>query len=929
MQRFILAILLSLTMVLAAAPVAAQTDIGPDDVVRFTRTLGQVAGKQGIAVWLHKAPTASGWQLRVVDRTQQKTVGVATLPEWAGADYYGYDVVVRGFGNVVVVIFEAAPAPGADAPSAAESFQVAWAYGVKRGEKRAVWQQIASTRNSPIDGGDRLVIRREQKRDQLVRLRSSEETRFCGANLAAYQVFVPEQMAFRSRLDVRTLAEGVPELKAKLPAQPFEPSPYSRFYLWYSATSDRYNADDSRTVIRPLQLGDKSTETAWVEGASGLGGGEFVTARVNDALKTRAVRIFPGNGEDEAAYEAFATPKKLLLSFSDGSRFVVEVPASPYRLTQDRNGLIVDLPRPLRTNCMTVVLLEAREGRRAPDPQDAWKTTSTALSEVSPISELHGLPPDVAALVVVEKLLKEEDRAKSRRLVQLTAPLANELVAVLQNVLRTGSEEDRVRIIPLLRSLPSDASVPILVDMFEQSQPSEKAYTLVKPAISAHGDKAAVELLRLLDEKPPQDERKYTDLTRMIGRIGGPETVAALIARFGEGSDRVRAERVRAVARGGERLLAQLFEVVREGPDTARGEDALQAITSIGRKLFYRGQGLHEGSEVLLDVVRVSQRRRVRMLALKGLGLFATEGAVEVLVTHTADPKDPLIRRQAVEALARYPDREARIALEAALLDESPDVRIAAIDGLAQRKDVRQALASIQRYAERERWKPGLEVAYTVMARLGDDNLISAMEAEIASAPSTARAAIIAEALERARRPMSAELVAKVLFSPETDLGMRRDLVDLLGLDETKQGEEILLKLIRSDSPFADLEPRQNERLRNRALLALGRRDSDSGRKELLRIVREGTSNEIRAVSLRALAFSRDVSIIPELHRVKESAPAELKDDFEQTIETVERRADIDELRGDIDEVVDEWEAQREKRAKEVKDAKDEEKQKP
>lgn len=891
--------------VASAVAVGQPAGVAEDDVVRFTRTLDRVAGDQGVSVWLHRAPSDVGWKLRLVDRTRGETVGLASLPEWAGADYYDYDVTVRGFGNVVVLMFDAAPDPAEEAPPGAERYQVAWAYGVKSGTEESVWQQIASTRSVSGTNGDRLVIRKEGRRDTLVRLRASGETRFCGTDEAAFQVFSPSQMAFRSKLDVDALLRDTEEISAELPEEPFQASPYRRFSLWFSATSDQYNVDDSRTVIRPLELGDLRMNTAWSEGATGLGRGEFVTARVNDALKLRAIRLFGGHGGSAELYKAFGSPRRVLVSVQDGRRFEVELPSPPYRLASDRGGVLIELPRPVRTNCLSVVLLDGRAGEPSGEADEAWRPQAVTISEITPISELYGLPPDVAALVVVEKLLKQEDTRQARRLVQLTAPLATELVKVLRNVLRSGSDEDRVRVIPLLRALPSDASVPILVSMFEETEPGEDAYTLLKPAIAEHGNAAARALVEVLEKRTPDNERKYTDLTRLIGRLGTPKELEHLVKRLGEGGRQVRNERVRAISRGGAAMLTPLFGIAAQGVDTERGEDALLAINSIGRKEHYRGQGSHDRASVLLDILGRSKSRRTKLLALKALGFFATPGAVQVLADDFADSKDPLVRRQAIEALTRYTEREARIALEAALFDPSPDVRIAAIDGLSERKDRRQALPSIQRYVDRETWRPGLEAAYTILAELGDSHLLAKMENVIAADPTSDRARLASEALERANHSISGELAGRLIYSPNTDLRMRRNLVDLLGLDDSREGEDVLVDLVHTAEPFSDLHPRQNERLRHRAVLALGRRDSERGREVLLEIVREGASPDLKAIALRALAFSMQKSVVPELQVLRVSAPPQLKDEFDSTIELIQRRADIEELRRGIDEAED------------------------
>lgn len=899
---FALAVLTTVT--LSAAPSFAQAPgVEKRDIVRFTRTLSQVAGARGVSIWLHRKREASGWQLRLVDRTAGKAVGVTKLPEWAGADYYGYDVTVRGFGNVIVLIFEAAPAPGVDAPPAAESFQIAWAYGVRRGEKKPVWIEVASTRNSTLDGGDRLVIRNEGGRDRLVRLRTSEQTRFCGADLAAYQIFNPSEISFKSKLDLNALVKDAPTLKARLPEDDFTDLRYPTFALWYSATSDRYNSDDSRTVIRPLEVGDGETDTAWIEGAAGLGRGEFVTGRINDALKMRGLRISAGHLGSEEEYAAFAKPRRVLITLEDGSRYAADIPPAPYRVVAKRGGHVVWFPRPVRSSCLSVVVLDAVDGSPT-EADDTWKRSAVAISELAPVSELHGLAPDVAALVVVEKLLKEEDFRKSRRLVQLTSPLAKELVAVLNSVLESGSDEDRVRVVPLLRSLPSEASVPVLVRMFEDSHPSEKAYMMLKPAIATHRELAAKELVEILEERPPKNERKYTDLTRLIGRLGGPEQLHLLLGHLGEGSVRVRQERVRAVSAGRETMLSPLFQIAADHVDEPRGEDALLAINSIGRKLYFRGQGTHEGSGRLLDVADDARLRRTILLTMKALGFFAIEGGIDLLADFAGNAPDPLLRKQAVDAIYRYPSRDARAVLEAALIDSSPDVRIAAISGIGQREDRRQALPHIQRYVQRETWTPGLEVAYTILAELGDEKLVAELATTIAQSPDTDRAAIAAEALTRAKRTLPPSIAERLIYAPETSLVMRRNLVDSLGVGDDDRADDILMGIIAKPKPVAELKPRENERLRERAVLALGRRDSATARETLLDIVGDGgASNDMRAVALRGLAFSRERAVIPQLKLLRENAPQELRVAFDSTIDTVDRRADIVELTDSIEEV--------------------------
>ena len=49
------------------------SEASTQDVVRFTRTLGQVAGAEGVQVKLQRSVKESGWDLSLIDRTAGET----------------------------------------------------------------------------------------------------------------------------------------------------------------------------------------------------------------------------------------------------------------------------------------------------------------------------------------------------------------------------------------------------------------------------------------------------------------------------------------------------------------------------------------------------------------------------------------------------------------------------------------------------------------------------------------------------------------------------------------------------------------------------------------------------------------------------------------------------------------------------------------
>lgn len=916
----------TLVVVLAFPSAAyAQEGIGEADIIRFRR---RVQARPPVEVVLHRAPKATGWSLRLVDRSTSKTITLNEFPEWAGADYYGYDVLVSDQGRSTVVVFEASPAPGVEAPPSAESWQVAWAYGKNSLDKSARWRLLAETKTTPLDGGDRLVLREVDGATRLVRLKTSDRTSFCGAQLGSFEVFDDRKIAFRTRLALDPLLVDAVEAKASLPNEPFAPSPYLNFYGWFSASSDRRNQDDARSAPRPIELGDRDVKTAWTEGAPGLGRGEFVTARISPALKLRALRVFPGDGRSEEEFEAFSRPKTLLISLSEGRRYKVDLPDVPFRTLEARGGFIVDLPEAVRTNCLSVAILEAREGRRKSLGEEAWKRDYTAISEITPVSELHGLPPEVAALVTVEMLLKEDDPRRARRLSTLVSPLGDELVKQLRRVLQTGREEDRVRVVPLLRGLPSEEAVSILVTLFESVKETDRSYPLVKRSLVPHGEGAAEGLMNLHRGKQIENVRKQIDLVRLVGRLGTTEHRRELSRELGEGSSRLRNERARAVARGGDALLPTLFETIASEPDSARGYDALRVITSVGRQKFYRGQGTATGSKSLLRALDNSESRRSQLLILRALGMYETEGAVPRLVKVINEAKDPLGREEAVEAVGRYEGREARRAVEKALGDQSPDVRLSAISAIRQREDSAASLPEVRVYVDRETWNQGLADGFTLLAESGDKSVIEFLERSIARDPTSERAVLITESLERAEQPISDGLLFQILDDEDANFLIVKHSIDLLGLADSEASLERLSNIARKGSSREIFDDRRNESLRTRALLALGRRRTTAAADVLLDVVKENADEHVRRTALRGLSFMADRNLIRKLQLLQRSTPDSLEDAFDDTVKSIDRRASVNEVESEIGELSDEVDQRAEDAERDKEDEKGDEDEK-
>lgn len=872
-------------VLLCASPAQAQ-----ERELRFQRTFTEV-GAKGTGVLLDRDTEDASWDVRLVNARTGKTLSQATFPEWAGAAYYTYRTSTIAIGPAFVILLEAVP--NADAPNVAASFQVAFA----RGAKDTAWKQIASVRHSVLDGGDRLLVRVRDNQAELVRVSSAPST-FCGGKAAAF-VFDPDLLAFRTDFDIDTAATSAAKARIVELETPFTDDGLPGFHLWYLATSDRLNADDSRTVIRPIELGDNKTTTAWVEGRPGLGRGQFVTARINPSLKLRGFRIFPGHGASEAEFRAFAVPTQLLVS-TEEQTFTVDVPAQSFDDLRRNHGLFVQLPESQRTRCMTVAILDSQPGNATGD--DAWKAKATAISEITPVSELHELPPDFAAVVVVEKLLKETDPKDTRRLATLTTPLGPHLAVILEKVVTQGTDEDRERVAPLLRNLPSEQAVPILIDLFERAQPESTFYIPVKRGLEMHRDVAGPRLARTLRDHPPANAQKHVDLLRLVGRLATPDELRFLTANLGEGDDLIRKERIRALIRAGKDVLPDLFAVMKARANSPAAYDALRAVASIGRKVFAHEPGTVEGAHILTEVVRDAHDPRTRMLAIRALGHFSCQDALPTLSRVLDRDRNPLVRRTAVQALVLNPEREARLKIESALNDDSPDVRIAAAEAIGNREDRNTSVPALRDYTAKESWPSGLAAGYAVLVQLQDPTVHTFLERELLRDPYTQRAEIITDALKRGSRSLAPNVSRQLLNDPKTSFVIKRHVIDTLGLTPAPDNENILVPIASQDLPFPQFDETRNANLRVRAMLAIGRLRSETGRDFLLeRLQQTNDLNWQRAV-LRALSFSNDPHVADRLEQFLDSAPQTLREDVKDTLTTVRRRSAVDDVVDSIED---------------------------
>ncbi|MFU8802549.1 MAG: HEAT repeat domain-containing protein [Bradymonadaceae bacterium] len=863
-------------------------------------------------------------QLEVYSESSQNVLcRVPVQQEFVARHYEHRAEVARLSPNHYIVLFETHIPDPAAAPPDPTRHQLALHMRPISSRTRWSCQLAARGEHTRLDGGPMLRIDREEEPPVLLRSDATEATRFCGLRESeghGREAYDPAESRFMARARVDVLTDDVKPRVAQLPPEPFQPPFLSGIYSWAWGTSDYRGTPSGAVAVRPLALGDLDLTTAWVEGGSDLGRREYATASLNDNVYLMGFRIFPGHGASSTHYEAHARPSRILVSLADESRFVIDLEEVGFEELREKGGFFISFPEPVRTNCMSVMILDSRPGKRSVQNGERNVHRAAAISEITPVSTFYADTPEQTARNIVEAIARERSYQRRERLYQLTGLLGDHLVNAVHERIREGTGEERARVIPLLGRIEAELAMPLLIAAYRGVEVDAPEYRVLKRALATHGRIAAEHLLVVLDELDPQ-EKKYIDTIRLIGRLGEPEQIGALAGGLGEGDQFVRNERIRALAHGGLAVMDGVIAIARANPDTDAAYDALKTINTIGRRLYLDSGEQTEGREGLLTILEQSRLRRHIIRAIHALGFFFRPEAVELLgQRYLHDSPDPLVRRAAARALGYYPDLQARRALERALEDRSPDVRIAAINALASREDRGQTIHRVLEYASAEGWPQALHYAYSILAEFELPETTQFFEETIDREIDTTISILAIRALKRFERSLDPAFIDGLLQRERTTFQARRQLIDLLGYDQTAEGEEILLRIIRARGMYEKMDtPERAETLERHAMLAVGLRRSQVGQEVLLKILFEDDSLERREHALRALAFYLEQELLDTLEAFQSRAPDELQARLNEAIVMIQNRLAIEDAQVEIQEAIEALE-ERENEAEEEKE---------
>ena len=833
-----------------------------------------------------------------------------TLPVEAGER--GYEVSLQhhpgdgGARHVVLLTAQQGPSGSKVDPP---TFQIAFLLEPHQGPGRWRCSVIARGEHTQLDGGVRFEFDEQSTPARLLRFDGSAQPRFCGLSedeRPGYERFDDQSGRFAPASDPDVILEGATLLMGQLPKSALSPPLIDNFFTWIIASSDIRGAPVGANPPRPLALGDQDRTTAWIEGARGIG--EFVSATVSTSAAIEGVQLFPGHQRDRASFEGYGRPRSILLALEEGQRFIVELREHTFEELEAFGGLYVEFPEPIRSRCLSVMILDKVDGTLASrrDAEDRRRGRAVAVGSILLYSTLDGSTETETAQRLLEAIQMEPSLERRDRLAALGALIPGELAREIEVILKEKDSQARLQVLPALAQLPGEISLPILRDHLLRLKPEDEDYRLAKRTLAAFGPSSAPILLELLDYwNAEENERKVVDTLRLLGRVGSTVQLLRLIDGLGTGSEMLRRERARSIAAGGVAMIPRLMTQVTKGEDRAPGFDALMALIFIGQRHFNHEPSEFDGTP-LFEAHQRGQSRAFRIRLLEAMTYYHFQEGVEMLGAEIlgSDP-DPVVRQFAARALRHYAGDRALDALVMALSDPSPDVRIAAIRTLNHHTEGLQRAGEIADYLAAEQWPRALHHGFQLLARTDDpealEKLYGIISKEIASPVGTTAM----RALRRYQRSLPMVDLARLLREETTPHGALRQLVDMLGHVDSPLAKSKLIAIADEEYAFFQNRPPEiREDLATRALLAMGQRDSPVMGAYLLEAALDSNRSERdRGVALRSLGFIKDRESLETLQAQAGAFPPALRRQYRETLGMMRSRIAIEETGREIDQI--------------------------
>ncbi len=592
-----------------------------------------------------------------------------------------------------------------------------------------------------------------------------------------------------------------------------------------SASSSHGDGGDPMRGAPPRGLEDMDQRTGWAEGAGGPGRYEFVTARiVTDRAPARWLAVRSTDGSTADAARTRNRPAALLLVDGSGRAWRVDPPDD----AAARSGAVAwyALPFPFPGGCATAALLDAHpatspDGRRA---SVTWISDLQAFAAIDPVADaaaIRAILDDGASAAAAERLLAAFGDAA----VPLVAGMARSLGAI-----------GAARAASLLAARHEPIAVEALASLLLSRD--ERTTSAVREAVAGRGEAASGALAALLDRPEPDVARLALEL---LADAGGPDALAAIVARAGRGDDADRSAFRRAIAAFlGRRpdAMTAVADAAAAVASEGRSDAAIELLRALplGRPAV-GGRVAGLVAERLGSAESFEDRYHLLRLAAE-LGADAGRATAPAALDLALRAAEPEIRAEAAATLGVVAPPD--IDLSPLLDDPWPGVREAAARAIGRRRLDREVRALAARYAV-ETWPrvraaaaegllggewPGDDVVGLLLAdpselvrgravgaldARGDEASIAALAAVARSSserPAIRRAAVSAAARRcwSGLKPMLVGIIEASVRAGATpdDQALALEAIELLG-SAGPPGARALLEEIVREAPVAPM----------------------------------------------------------------------------------------------------------------------------
>jgi HEAT repeat protein len=414
--------------------------------------------------------------------------------------------------------------------------------------------------------------------------------------------------------------------------------------------------NDPILLTPPAILVDGDDDTAWFPG-NGNGAGEFATFFANaSAYGITKIGILPARAGRKTG--KLDQPATILLAAGD-QVFRLVFPSQ----SGTRETIWFEFPKPVHTDCVSLIMetsFNSASGR------------PVALSEIVVLTEVDS-PGGLARLAA-----DLSSDVRGEQAVALLRGIGKKAVEPISAVWSQLDTPGRRRAVRVLAEAGPVTSVEILAQAAVDDD--EILSGIAARAIERAGDAGVTAMVGYLDSA---NESRFEKATRLLAGLSSERAVTGLISVAGKGGrDRRKLLREligRAATRSSEhaKSLWAGIEKASKSDDNEQVLDLMRAAIAI---MPLKDSLVELAGSMYAESTDFDDRFRL----LDVIAALSGPVAVECLHETLGDP-DHILRAVAVSGLSLHPDDEkAKAGLEAALADEAPQVRLAALEAFTR-----------------------------------------------------------------------------------------------------------------------------------------------------------------------------------------------------------------------------------------------------